>query len=271
MEQTLRLYVQFHCRLSSEALSDCHQDDWAEEVDATMSRIRQHPTQKSHSGSALFRELEALQKDMPLILMTATGRDRFRLICDPFFVQRPPPHKPEVHADRSYDLAYLGEKSKGTWAFLATLAGSDDDVELHLHQWCMNNMAQAWVRQRTIRMPLYSEGSCNCVTIGVDGRDLNDLIGELDLGLPPQPEEDPNDDPQDMSDYKEPRVASQQRVVSDIVNVESHSAVSAKKTTSKTKLLAPGPIRWRKEKESAKAKPYQRPQRTRAPSHKLSQ
>jgi hypothetical protein len=224
-----------------------------------MSRIRHHSDGRYDDGSVISQELQSLQKDLPLEFITTTGRDRFRLICDPFFVQRPPPHKPEVHTDRSYDLIYLGEKSKGTWAFLATLTGSEDDVELHLHQWRMPSPGQPWVRRKTIRMPLYSEGSCNCVTVGANGYDVNDLIKDLDLGLPPQPEEDSEDGPQDMEGYEEARV------VSDIVDAEPIAALVAEPVPvfGGKKLLRPGPIRsLEKEKKPAiKGKPYQRPQR----------
>jgi len=208
-----------------------------------------------------------LQKDFPVVIVTSSGRHQYKLICDPFFVQRPSPTTKEVHANRSYDIASLGKREKGNWVFLATLTGSGDAVELLLHQWRTPYSGKPWTRQNTIKMPLYSDGNSNCINVGTRNSDINELISQQNLGLPVQPKVNPKDDPK-------LETADSIQVTGQNDGTPERAEAKGAKTPNKAKdLIMPGPIRWRDERRSVRRTPYQLPtsSRARRPSTRLAE
>jgi hypothetical protein len=90
-----------------------------------------------------------------------------------------------VTARHSYDLIYLGKRKQGTWSFKLSLEGSHDEMWLVLHQEYKRRRELPWELKRTLRLPLYFDGNSGCVQVG----ERNKTIEELDLCLPPQPNE----------------------------------------------------------------------------------
>jgi hypothetical protein len=109
--------------------------------------------------------------------------DEFKLICDPFFDRLPRKQQARVSSKLSYDLVYLGRRKQGTWTFQLSLEGSDDRMDLVLQQSYQRRRELPSQAKRTLRLPLYFDGNSSTIHVGY----RNKAIDELDLGLPPQP------------------------------------------------------------------------------------
>ena len=116
-----------------------------------------------------------------------TGRDEFKLICDPFFAWLPPSQQNALSPVRTYDLRYLGKKTKGKWRFCLTLEGEGDDVTMVVQQWRSYKRKRRlpWKPMDTLRLPLYFANGSNTVHVGARDKDLE----ELGLNLPEDPDE----------------------------------------------------------------------------------
>ena len=109
--------------------------------------------------------------------------DEFKLICDPFFDRLPRKQQARVSSKLSYDLVYLGRRKQGTWTFQLSLEGSGDRMDLVLQQSYQRRRELPSQAKRTLRLPLYFDGNSSTIHVGY----RNKAIDELDLGLPPQP------------------------------------------------------------------------------------
>lgn len=123
------------------------------------------------------------QKGQHTTVVAVRSSDEFRLICDPFYHRLPSHQRGRVTADRTYDLVYLGKRKQGSWIFQLSLHGSGDDMYLTLQQSYAKRMDMPFMEMKTLRLPLYFDGNSSSIHVGERNRD----ISELDLGLPPQP------------------------------------------------------------------------------------
>ncbi|KAK0612271.1 hypothetical protein B0T14DRAFT_343120 [Immersiella caudata] len=127
-----------------------------------------------------------MQRGRPTVELPAVRyKDEFQLVCDPFFERLPDDERKRVAAKLSYDLIYLGKRRQGGWRFRLSLEGSGDDMWLTLQQEHRQRRDMPWEIKKTLRLPLYFDGNSGCVQVG----ERNKTIQELNLGLPPQPNE----------------------------------------------------------------------------------
>lgn len=172
-----------------------------------------------YSGKVLLKNmaqppLVKPRDDSPKVEIAVRYGDEFRLICDPFYDLLPVKEKGAVRAKRAYDLIYLDRRQQGTWEFRLSLAvrprsesaGDDDDnLQLVLEQRYKQRREFPWVAMNTLYLPLYFDSNSGSVQVGARDRS----IAELDLQLPPQPEEgedgcsssSDSDEPDEDDDY----------------------------------------------------------------------
>ncbi|KAK7972624.1 hypothetical protein PG988_006758 [Apiospora saccharicola] len=120
----------------------------------------------------LSKERRVVWKDF------ATGRDHLQLVCHPFYERQTPPKKLEYF--RCYDLLPLGVPKRGNWHIALSLEGSGDDMRLVLER------HHIYPRRRgptpppiyfdTHSFPLYYNRGENCIHIGVEGQDNDEMM-----------------------------------------------------------------------------------------------
>lgn len=108
----------------------------------------------------------------------STGRDHLKLVCHPFYERQTAPKKLEYF--RCYDLLALGVPKRGNWHIALSLTGSGDDVRLVMER------SHIYPRKKgptpppvhfdTREFPLYYNRGENCIHVGIEGHDNNEML-----------------------------------------------------------------------------------------------
>ncbi|KAK8102335.1 hypothetical protein PG984_015481 [Apiospora sp. TS-2023a] len=121
----------------------------------------------------------ALSKDRRVVWNDfSTGRDHLKLVCHPFYERQTPPKKLEYF--RCYDLLPLGVPKRGNWQIALSLEGSGDDMRLVLERHHIyprrKGPTPPPIYFDTHSFPLYYSRGENCIHIGVEGQDNNEMM-----------------------------------------------------------------------------------------------
>ncbi|KAK7946369.1 uncharacterized protein PG986_010690 [Apiospora aurea] len=105
-----------------------------------------------------------------------TGTDRQKLICHPFYEVRNSQGQTLEHY-RCYDLLELGQPLKGSWRIALSLTGRGDDVELVMERHHKSFTARRYRRFDRRTFPLWYNRGENCIHVGFEGEDNDELLG----------------------------------------------------------------------------------------------
>ncbi|KAK2011820.1 hypothetical protein LZ32DRAFT_606077 [Colletotrichum eremochloae] len=98
------------------------------------------------------------------------GRDKFKIICDPFFEPGEDPNL--LHFDHCYDFLYLGKLKKGEWKITFSVTGTQDSPSVALKSSHVYNRKSKTHKRRAIKtfdvehttnpLPMSFDGGANC-------------------------------------------------------------------------------------------------------------
>ncbi|OHE94800.1 hypothetical protein CORC01_09907 [Colletotrichum orchidophilum] len=108
-------------------------------------------------------------------LATGTGKDRFKIICDPFFDadQGPEP----LYYDTCYDFLHLGNLKKGRWKLWFSLVRTQDSTLLVLkgRRTYGRGPKRKTAETSTNPLKLYFDGGANCYFVDKTDFDINNF------------------------------------------------------------------------------------------------
>ncbi|KAI1084554.1 hypothetical protein F5B20DRAFT_522169 [Whalleya microplaca] len=132
--------------------------------------------------------LEGLWDDTAQLLLTknrrkviklrVTGLDELKLICDPFLDAHSPGSE-SLHHDKCYDILELGVPTKGYWSFSLHLTGSGDNMSLIMERFRHYAKQKKGVLFDRAIFPLYYNRGGNCIHLGSDGEDNEELFSKV--------------------------------------------------------------------------------------------
>ena len=99
------------------------------------------------------------------MLVTSTGLDELKIICDPF--RHAESENSELMHYKCYDVLPLGRIPRGRWLFVMSFVGQGDKVELKLDFSRRANAASRKILERESQtFPVYFDNGTNSVQIG---------------------------------------------------------------------------------------------------------
>jgi len=107
--------------------------------------------------------------------------DRFKLICDPFFSQRPDKTHDCLAYERCFDVLPLGHLVTGMWRRIqVSFETTGGKTSMVIQQWSKKSeKARKWKDEETWVIPVFFNGGSNCVQVGSPTKHISEIFPHI--------------------------------------------------------------------------------------------